>query len=95
MNYLQDLESYIESIPFGGVNLRIERVNRKTVKIITTGEETIRYVDNTEAVKDLGDMINKLIATGYTGEAHVKLTMKDGQITLIGIYDTKETQYKD
>lgn len=94
MNYMEDLKQYIESIPYGEVNIRIERVNRKTSKIITNGEETLKYHDNNEAVKDLGQMINNLIKTGYSGQAHVRLMLKDGQITLVGIYDNKETKYQ-
>ena len=95
MNYLDDLHKYIETVPYGGINFRVERVNRKTVRIITTAEETLKYVDNKEAIKDLGSMLNQLIDTGYTGEVQVKLELKDGLITLMGIFDKKETKYKD
>lgn len=89
----KDLISYIDSIPYGSVVVRVERVNRKTTKITTTGEETLKYVDNDEAKNDLLGMIDNLIEIGYTGEAHVKLEMKDGKITLMGIFNKKETQY--
>lgn len=95
MNYLDDLHKYIETVPYGGINFRVERVNRKTVRIITTAEETLKYVDNKEAIKDLGSMLNQLIDTSYTGEVQVKLELKDGLITLMGIFDKKETKYKD
>ena len=93
MTYIQDLQSYIDSIPYGAVSLRVERVNRKTVKIVTTGENTLKYINNEEAKKDLDDIVNNLIQTGYSGNAHVKLEMKDGKINLMGIFDTKETKY--
>lgn len=76
MNYLDDLHKYIETVPYGGINFRVERVNRKTVRIITTAEETLKYVDNKEAIKDLGSMLNQLIDTSYTGEVQVKLELK-------------------
>lgn len=95
MSYLKDIEELIESIPYGGISFSVDRVNRKTVKITTSGEETLRYVNNEEAVKDLIMMIKNLISAGYTGEAHVKLEMKQGNIVIMGIFNKKETQYKE
>jgi len=99
MSYITDLQQYIESIPYGGIDVRVERANRKTVNIITTGEETMRYDplkdgSTLEAAKDINDLIKRLVMTGHTGEAQIKLTMRDGKITLLSIFDKKETKYK-
>lgn len=89
----KDLINYIESIPFGKVSIKVERTNRKTTRVTTVGEETLRYVDNAELRKDLDNMVGNLIESGFTGESHVKLTIKDGQVQLLSIYNQKETNY--
>lgn len=91
--YITDLHSYIEGIPYGDVDIRIRRVKNKTVQIETVAEETLRYVDNEEAKTDMLKLIDKLIEAGFSGEAHIKLDMKAGQINILGIFDKKETTY--
>lgn len=91
--YIQDLYKYIESIPFGELDIRIKRIDRKTVQLSTLSEETLRYVDNTEAIKDLVGMVQRLVEAGFSGEAHIKLDMNDGNIKLIGIFDKKNIKY--
>lgn len=91
--WIRDLHSYIESVPYGEVDIQIKRVDHKTVTISTVAEETLRYVDNSEAIRDLDRMVLELINTGFSGQAHVKLEMKDGQIKLLGIFDKKQTTY--
>jgi len=90
---IKDLQSYIDSVPFGTVKFEVKRVDRKTVLIETEGEETLRYVDNNEAIKDLSKLIMDLINTSFTGDAKLKLQMKDGQIQIVSVYSTKETKY--
>jgi hypothetical protein len=89
----KDIIRYIDSIPFGEVSLKVVRVNRKTTVVITTGEETLKYEDNDEALKDIDNMLKSLVEVGYTGDAHVKLSMKDGKIKLVSIFNKKETKY--
>ena len=91
--YIKDLYQLIESVPYGDITVSIRRVDRKTTEISTDSQETLRYVDNQEALTDLNNMILKLIEASFSGEAHIKLDMKDGQIKIIGIYDRKNTQY--
>ena len=91
--YIQDLYQYVESIPFGELDIHIKRIDRKTVQLSTLSEETLRYVDNTEAVKDLVGMVQRLIEASFSGEAHIKLDMNDGNIKLIGIFDKKHIKY--
>lgn len=91
--YIKDLYQHIEDIPYGEMELKIKRVDRKTVEITTYSTETLRYVDNEEALRDLVDMLKRLIDARFTGEAHIKLDMKDGNIQIIGIFDKKDTKY--
>ena len=91
--YIKDLYQIVEGIPYGDVVIEIRRVDRKTTQLSTTSQETLRYVDNQEALNDLGQMIARLIEASFTGEAHIKLEMKDGQIKIIGIFDKKDTKY--
>ena len=86
---IQDIHSYIESVPFGEITLQVRRVDRKTVEIISESEETLRYVDNQEAVKDLIQMVQRLVEASFSGQAHIKLDLKDGNIRFIGIFDKK------
>jgi hypothetical protein len=91
--YIKDLYQLIESIPYGDVQLTIKRVDRKTAQITTVSNETLRYVNNQEAIGDLNDMLNRLVDAGFSGEAHIKLEMKNGNIQIIGIFDQKDTKY--
>lgn len=91
--YIKDLYQLVESVPYGEINVTIKRVDRKTAQLSTESEETLRYVNNQEALNDLGNMVTRLIEASFSGEAHIKLEMKDGQIKIIGIYDRKNTQY--
>lgn len=91
--YIKDVYQLVESVPYGEITVSIRRVDRKTVQLSTISEETLRYVDNQEAVSDLTDMIGRLVEASFTGEAHIKLEMKDGNIQIIGIFDKKDTKY--
>ena len=91
--YIKDLYQHIEDVPYGEMELKIKRVDRRTVEVTTYSTETLRYVDNEEALKDLTDMLKRLTDARFTGEAHIKLDMKDGNIQIIGIFDKKDTKY--
>lgn len=91
--YIQDLYQLIESVPYGAIDVQIRRVDRKTAQITTTSEETLRYIDNQEALKDLIQMVARLTDASFSGQAHIKLDMKDGNIKFIGIFDKKDTKY--
>lgn len=91
--YIKDLYQLVESVPFGDINIQIRRVDRKTTQLSTESQETLRYVNNQEALNDLINMVTKLMEASFTGEAHVKLDMKDGNIRIIGIYDRKDQKY--
>lgn len=91
--YIKDLYKLVESVPFGDISIQIRRVDRKTTQLSTESQETLRYVNNQEALNDLNGMLVKLIEASFTGEAHIKLDMKDGNIRIIGIYDRKDQKY--
>jgi hypothetical protein len=91
--YIKDIYEYIESINFGEADVHIKRIDHRTVQLSTLSEETLRYVDNAEAVKDLINMVQRLVEASFSGEAHIKLEMKDGNIQLIGIFDKKNIKY--
>lgn len=91
--YIKDVYQIVESVPYGEVTVTIKRVDRKSVQLSTISQETLRYVNNEEAVADLTDMIGRLVEASFTGEAHIKLEMKDGNIQIIGIFDKKDTKY--
>jgi hypothetical protein len=91
--YIKDIYQLVESVPFGDVSILIKRVDRKTTQLSTDSQETLRYVNNQEALNDLINMVTKLMEASFSGEAHVKLDMKDGNIRIIGIYDRKDQKY--
>ncbi len=92
-HWVRDLQSYIDSIPFGEVDLQIKRVDRKTVEIKTVAKETLRYVDNQEALRDMDKLLTNLIESKFSGDAHLQIEMKDGNITLLGVFNTKHSKY--
>lgn len=91
---MRELATYIESIPFGEVDIKVRRVDHKTTQITTVAEETLRYVSNQEALQDLDILVSRLIDSSFSGDAHVKLEMKDGQIRIVGIITQKQTNYR-
>lgn len=89
----RDLTRYIDAVPYGEIDVQIKRIDRKTTAIVTVAEETLRYVSNEEALRDLDRLFSKLIDTKFSGDAHVKLQIKDGQIQIIGVFNKKKTNY--
>ena len=92
-NWLRDIESYTDGIPYGKVDFSVDRVNRKVVTITTVGSETLRYQDNNECVKDILSFLTSLIDTEHTGIVDFSVDMKNGTINLLTIKNTKKTQY--
>lgn len=93
-NYIRDIQSYIESRPYGTVSIpEIKIVNRKVTEITTEGKETLRYTDTDAALADIGAILANLKDIGYSGNAHIECTYKDGQISLVTIHDKKQTRY--
>jgi len=88
-----DIQGYIDAIPYGQINLIVHKVNRKVVAVETLGQETLRYTDTDAALHDVHAILENLKNTGYSGQAHIELQYKDGQISIISIHDTKKTQY--
>lgn len=88
-----DIQSYIDAIPYGQINLIIHKVNRKVVAVETEGQETLRYTDTDAALLDIKAILENLKNTGYSGKAHIELQYKDGQISIVSIHDIKKTQY--
>ena len=92
--WLLDLESYVDAIPYGNVSIpNIERVNRRVTTVTTVGTETLRYQDNNECVKDILAFLTSLVDDQFTGDVDFGVTMKDGNITLLTIRNTKKTNY--
>jgi hypothetical protein len=92
--WLLDISSYTDAIPYGNVSIQVERVNRRTTQVTTVGEETLRYADNKECLKDLLTFITTLLDDNHTGDVQFGLDMKQGQITLLTIKNTKKVQYE-
>lgn len=92
--WLLDISSYTDAIPYGNVSIQVERVNRRTTQVTTVGQETLRYTDNEECLKDLLTFIRTLLDDNHTGDVQFGLDMKQGQITLLTIKNTKKVQYE-
>jgi hypothetical protein len=91
--YIRDLHGYIEQFPFGDVTIKVKRIDKKTAEVETYGEETLRYVNNDEAIRDIDKLLHNLLDTSFSGQAHIKLTMKDGNIQIVSVFDSKQTNY--
>lgn len=92
--WLADLESYVDSIPYGKIEIpEIERVNRRVVSITTTASETLRYEDNAEAVKDILGFLTTLVDDGHNGRVKFEVEYKNGQIKLLAIQNSRKTHY--
>jgi hypothetical protein len=89
----RDLRAHIETVPYGDINVQVKRVNHKTVEITTVAQETLRYVDNQEALRDMARLIENLATASFTGELELKVKMVNGEIRLLGIFDKKQTAY--
>jgi hypothetical protein len=92
--WLRDLESYVDAIPYGSVSIpNIERVNRRVTSVTTVGVETLRYQDNAECAKDILSFLTSLLDDKFTGDIDFGVTIKDGNISLLTIRNTKKTNY--
>lgn len=91
--WARDIQSVIDAVPYGQVNLSVKRVDKKTVEVSSTGKETLRYVSNDDALRDISNLTERLIQARFSGSAHVELEMKDGQIRFIGVFSKKSTTY--
>ena len=92
-NSHKDIQSYIDSVPYGAVTFTVVRVNRHTTEVITHGSETLKYTDTEAALADVTNILSNLAKTGYSGNAHIECTYKDGDINLVTIHDSKQTKY--
>lgn len=91
--WIADIESFTDSIPYGQVDITVERVNRHTVQVSTVGVETLRYVNNEDCIKDIVEFIGSLVDEEHTGEVQFGVVMKQGQMKLLTIKNTKKTNY--
>lgn len=92
--WLADIESYVDSIPYGNINIpQIEKVNRRVTVVTTVGVETLRYDDNQEAVKDILNFVVSLVDDKHTGDVEFKIEYKEGNISLLAIKNTRKTTY--
>jgi len=89
----KDIQSAIDSIPYGTVRLEVKRVNRHTVEIAAYESETLKYTDTEAALGDVLRLLRNLSETGHSGEAHIQCTYKEGNIILVAIQNEKKTQY--
>lgn len=92
--YIKDIKSYVDGIPYGTVQIEIERVNRHTVQTVTVGHETLRYVDNNECVKDILAFLTALLDDKHNGTVQFSVEMQNGQINLLTLKNTKRTKYQ-
>lgn len=93
ISWRTDLLDYIDSVKYGEADLKISRLHGRTVNIQTIVEETLTYTDNQVAMESLMAVIFNLIENKISGEESLRLTLKDGNIILIGFKSTKQTQY--
>lgn len=91
--WLVDLESFVDSVKYGKVDVGVDRANSHTIQISTIASETLRYTDNKECVGDLIDFIASLLDEEHTGNVQFSLDMKKGQINLLTIKNTKKMNY--
>lgn len=93
MSWIADLQSYIDRIPYGDINLQVKRVDRKTVEVTTYGKETLQYNNNEQALDDIALILNRLADNGFDGRATLELQYKKGKIRIVGVFDKKVTRY--
>lgn len=90
---IKDIQSYLDSIPYGKVTLEITRVGSKTVEIDTGGTQTLRINTNQEAKDRINYLLDNLTDTGYSGVLDVQFIYNNGTLKLMGVKDKKITKY--
>jgi hypothetical protein len=94
--WLNDIESYVDSIPYGEVVLSVTRINRHTTNINTSGTETLRYDnDNKSCVGDIVSFLAGLMDEEYTGVVEFGVDMRSGMVQFLTIKNTKKTSYDE
>lgn len=91
--YLNDIQSKVDALPYGDVNVKVTRVNRHTTKVTFTETQTLRYRDNTEAMQDVVDFLAGLVDSKHTGKVQFEVAIEEGQINLLAITNTGENKY--
>lgn len=90
---IRDIQSYLDSIPYGSVSLEIVRVGNKTVQIDTSGVQTLRINNIQEAKDRINYLLDNLAETSYSGVLDVQFSYTNGTLKLMGIKDKKITKY--
>lgn len=93
--WVTDLQSLVDSIPFGTITPQIERHRNTVTKVSVSSAESIKYDNNEQPVTDIGNLLSKLIEANYNGEVVFKTKMVDGVISGITYYNQRQTNYSE
>lgn len=91
--YLKEIQSTVDSVPYGSVDISTTKVSRKVTRVTTTTKETLRYTNTDAAIEDIIRILKGLSMSGHSGKATIECDYNEGQIVLVAIYDKKETNY--
>lgn len=93
--WVKDLQSYVDSVPYGKLSVNLLRVANKTAEVETQGLETLRYEENSDATADILKFLKNLADISYNGEVVFKVQWKGGKMKEIGFYNSKLTRYSE
>jgi hypothetical protein len=91
--WLSEIESQTDGVSYGVLEHKVTRVNRHTTKVTSTTTETLRYTDSGQALVDIVTFLEGLIDSKHTGTVQFEVAIKDGDINLLAIKNTRETKY--
>lgn len=92
--YLQDIQKYIDRVPYGDIQFTVKRRNNKVIEVVTNSVETTKHEDNSSSKAEIVALMDALEAANYTGNITFNISIKDGQTKQIGHYNTKQTDYQ-
>jgi len=93
--WLEDIDKQAVSMPFGVVDITVQRHRSKTVVVTYNTNAKIRYSDNEKAFSDLEKLINSMISATLTGKLSFEVDFKEGTIQEITIKNKDIKNYQE
>lgn len=82
-NYLFDLDSLADQVPYGEIQVSLKRHNGETTKLSLSTFNSVRFTDNVQAIEHLLMAIKNAADNGQSGSLTFTVMLKSGKIDSI------------
>lgn len=91
--WVRDLVSLVNAVPFGNVEPLIVKKERKVAEIVLNAHETVKYKDNDTAFRDIVAYLANLEHSRFSGAVSFVVEYNEGKIKQSGFNSSKRTKY--